>query len=492
MTFTNKTALEIGQMIKNKEVSSVEVTKSMLANIKERDEKVNAFVSVFEDEAIKQAEEVQAKIDAGELTSPLAGVPMAIKDNICTKDRLTTCGSKMLHNFKPPYNATVTEKLESAGAVVLGKLNMDEFAMGGSTETSYFGATGNPWDVTRVPGGSSGGSAAAVAAEEVTYALGSDTGGSIRQPCSFCGVSGIKPTYGAVSRYGLVAFASSLDQIGPVGRDIKDCAEVLSVISGHDAKDSTSVKRPVFDFSTCFDGNLKGMKIGIPTNYFGKGLDEDVKKSVLEAAETLKKLGAEIEEFEMNIVDYAIPTYYVLACAEASSNLSRYDGIKYGYRKRDCEDLMEVYLTSRSEGFGMEVKRRIMLGSFVLSSGYYDAYYNKSLKVRGLIKKSFDEAFKKYDMILSPVAPTTAYKIGENSSDPLKMYLGDIYTVSVNLAGIPAVSVPCGFGSNGMPIGMQLIGNAFDESKLVRAAYAFQRETDFHTKKPEMVKGGNN
>lgn len=492
MTFTNKTALEIGQMIKNKEVSSVEVTKSMLANIKERDEKVNAFVSVFEDEAIKQAEEVQAKIDAGELTSPLAGVPMAIKDNICTKDRLTTCGSKMLHNFKPPYNATVTEKLESAGAVVLGKLNMDEFAMGGSTETSYFGATGNPWDVTRVPGGSSGGSAAAVAAEEVTYALGSDTGGSIRQPCSFCGVSGIKPTYGAVSRYGLVAFASSLDQIGPVGRDIKDCAEVLSVISGHDAKDSTSVKRPVFDFSTCFDGNLKGMKIGIPTNYFGKGLDEDVKKSVLEAAETLKKLGAEIEEFEMNIVDYAIPTYYVLACAEASSNLSRYDGIKYGYRKRDCEDLMEVYLTSRSEGFGMEVKRRIMLGSFVLSSGYYDAYYNKSLKVRGLIKKSFDEAFKKYDMILSPVAPTTAYKIGENSSDPLKMYLGDIYTVSVNLAGIPAVSVPCGFGSNGMPIGMQLIGNAFDESKLVRAAYAFQRETDFHTKKPKMVKGGNN
>lgn len=492
MTFTNKTALEIGQMIKNKEVSSVEVTKSMLANIKERDKKVNAFVSVFEDEAIKQAEEVQAKIDAGELTSPLAGVPMAIKDNICTKDRLTTCGSKMLHNFKPPYNATVTDKLESAGAVVLGKLNMDEFAMGGSTETSYFGATGNPWDVTRVPGGSSGGSAAAVAAEEVTYALGSDTGGSIRQPCSFCGVSGIKPTYGAVSRYGLVAFASSLDQIGPVGRDIKDCAEVLSVISGHDAKDSTSVKRPVFDFSTCFDGNLKGMKIGIPTNYFGKGLDEDVKKSVLDAAETLKKLGAEIEEFEMNIVDYAIPTYYVLACAEASSNLSRYDGIKYGYRKRDCEDLMEVYLTSRSEGFGMEVKRRIMLGSFVLSSGYYDAYYNKSLKVRGLIKKSFDEAFEKYDMILSPVAPTTAYKIGENSSDPLKMYLGDIYTVSVNLAGIPAVSVPCGFGSNGMPIGMQLIGNAFDESKLVRAAYAFQKETDFHTKKPEMVKGGNN
>lgn len=491
MELKNKTALEIGQMIKNKEISSVEATKDMLLNIKTREDKVNAFVSVFEDEALKQAEEVQDKIDKGEITSPLAGVPMGIKDNICTKDRLTTCGSKMLHNFKPPYNATVTEKLEENGAVVVGKLNMDEFAMGGSTETSYFGATGNPWDTDRVPGGSSGGSAAAVAAQEVTYALGSDTGGSIRQPCSFCGVSGIKPTYGAVSRFGLVAFASSLDQIGPVGRDIKDCAEVLSVISGHDPKDSTSVKRPAFDFSTCFDGNLNGMKIGIPTNYFGKGLDEDVKKPVLEAAETLKKLGAEIEEFEMGIVDYAIPTYYVLACAEASSNLSRYDGIKYGYRNRDCEDLLDVYYTSRSEGFGMEVKRRIMLGSFVLSSGYYDAYYNKSLKVRGLVKKSFDEAFEKYDMILSPVAPTTAYKIGENSSDPLKMYLGDIYTVSVNLAGIPAVSVPCGFGANGMPVGMQLIGNAFDEPKLVRAAYAFQKETDFHTKKPQIAEGGN-
>lgn len=491
MNYLDKTALEIGQMIKNKEVSSVEVTKDMLANIKAKDEKVNAYITVFEDEALTKAEEVQNKIDSGELTSPLAGVPMAIKDNICTKDSLTTCGSKMLYNFKPPYNATVVEKLNNAGAVVLGKLNMDEFAMGGSTETSYFGATGNPWDVTRVPGGSSGGSAAAVAAAECTYALGSDTGGSIRQPCSFCGVSGIKPTYGAVSRYGLVAFASSLDQIGPVGRDIRDCAEVLNIISGHDAKDSTSVKRAALDFSTCFNGDLKGIKIGIPTNYFGEGLDEEVKKSVLEAAEALKKLGAEIEEFEMSIVDYAIPTYYVLACAEASSNLSRYDGIKYGYRNRDCEDLMDVYLTSRSEAFGMEVKRRIMLGSFVLSSGYYDAYYNKSLKVRGLIKKTFDEAFESYDMILSPVAPTTAYKIGENSSDPLKMYLGDIYTVSVNLAGIPAVSVPCGFGKNGMPIGMQLIGNAFDEPKLVKAAYAFQKETDFHTKKPELAKEGN-
>lgn len=492
MSLLNKTALEIGQMIKNKEVSSVEATKEMLKGIKEKDKKVNAYITVLEEEAVASAEKIQAKIDNGELTSPLAGVPMAIKDNICTKDILTTCGSKMLYNFKPPYNATVVDKLNAAGAVVLGKLNMDEFAMGGSTETSYFGATGNPWDTLRVPGGSSGGSAAAVAAGECTYALGSDTGGSIRQPCSFCGVSGIKPTYGAVSRYGLVAFASSLDQIGPVGRDIRDCAEVLSVISGHDAKDSTSVKHSALDFADCFDGDLNGVKIGLPVNYFGEGLDEDVKKPVLEAVETLKKLGAVVEEFEMSIVDYAIPTYYVLACAEASSNLSRYDGIKYGYRRKDCEDLMEVFLSSRSEGFGMEVKRRIMLGSFVLSSGYYDAYYNKALKVRGLIKKSFDEAFSDYDMIISPVAPTTAYKIGENSSDPLKMYLGDIYTVSVNLAGIPAVSVPCGFGKNNMPVGMQLIGNVFEETKLVKAAYAFQKATDFHAKKPKLAKEGAN
>ena len=490
MDFSAKTALELGQMIKNKEVSSVELTKDFLANIKKTDKKINAYITVLEDEAIAQAQAVQAKIDSGELTSALAGVPMAIKDNICTKDILTTCGSKMLYNFKPVYNATVTERLLNNGAVVLGKLNMDEFAMGGSTETSYFGAAHNPFDLERVTGGSSGGSAASVAADECAYSLGSDTGGSIRQPCSFCGVSGIKPTYGAVSRFGLVAFASSLDQIGPVGRDIRDCAEVLSVISGHDPKDSTSVKGKTFDFSQSFTTDLKGVKIGLPTNYFGKGLDEDVKKPVLEAVETLKKLGAQVEEFEMTIVDYAIPTYYVLACAEASSNLSRYDGIKYGYRRKDCEDLLEVYYTSRSEGFGMEVKRRIMLGSFVLSSGYYDAYYNKSLKVRGLIKKSFDQAFNDYDMIISPIAPTVAYKIGENSSDPLKMYLGDIYTVSVNLAGLPGVSVPCGFGKGDMPVGFQLIGPAFSEAKLVKAAYAFQQSTDFHTKKPAIVKEG--
>lgn len=490
MDFNTKTALELGQMIKNKEISSPELTQAMLDNIESNDKDINAYITVDKEGALARAEEIQAAIDAGEELSPLAGVPMAVKDNICTKDTLTSCGSKMLYNFKPPYNATVVDRLNDAGAVVLGKLNMDEFAMGGSTETSYFGATKNPWDIERVPGGSSGGSAASVAAGECTYALGSDTGGSIRQPCSFCGVSGIKPTYGAVSRYGLVAFASSLDQIGPVGRDIKDCAQVLSIISGHDAKDSTSIKRDALDFSDCFTKDIKGMKIGVPVNYFGEGLDEDVKKPVIEAINTLKGLGAEVEEFEMKITDYAIPTYYVLACAEASSNLSRYDGIKYGYRRKDCENLLDVYYTSRSDGFGMEVKRRIMLGSFVLSSGYYDAYYNKALKVRRLIKDSFDSAFSKYDMIISPVAPTVAYKIGENSSDPLKMYLGDVYTVSINLAGIPGVSVPCGFGANGMPVGMQLIGNSFDEPKLVRAAYAFQQATDFHLKQNKYSKGG--
>jgi len=490
MDFSGKTALEIGQMIKNKEVSSVEVTKQMLDNIKAVDKEVNAFISVFEENALKKAESVQTKIDSGEELSPLAGVPMAIKDNICTKGTNTTCGSKMLENFVPPYNATVVDKLDAAGAVVLGKLNMDEFAMGGSTETSYFEPTKNPWDLERVPGGSSGGSAAAVSAQEAIYTLGSDTGGSIRQPCSFCGVSGIKPTYGAVSRYGLVAFASSLDQIGPVGRDIKDCASVLEIISGHDIKDSTSIKETSFDFSKSFDGDVKGLKIGIPKNYFGDGLDSDVKDSVLAAAETFKGLGAEIQEFNMPIVDYSIPTYYVVACAEASSNLSRYDGIKYGFRSDKGDGILDVFYNSRSEGFGMEVKRRIMLGSFVLSSGYYDAYYKKGLQVRGLVKNSFEEAFSKYDVILSPTAPTTAFKLGENTSDPLKMYLGDIYTVSVNLAGIPAVNVPCGFGKNGMPIGMQLIGKAFSEPMLVKAAYAFQSNTEFHLSKPEIVKGG--
>lgn len=485
MDFEKMTALEIGQAIKDKKISAVEAAKASLDKIKEKDKSINAFTTILEEQAISNAQSVQKAIEAGEITSPLAGVPMGIKDNICIKNVKTTCASKMLSNFKPPYDAAVVEKLKSAGAVVMGKLNMDEFAMGGSTETSYFGVTHNPWDLDRVPGGSSGGSAAAVAADEVAYALGSDTGGSIRQPCSFCGVTGIKPTYGAVSRYGLVAFASSLDQIGPVGKDIRDCAEILKTISGHDVKDSTSVNRAAFDFSESFTTDLKGMKIGIPKNYFGAGLDEDVKKAVMEAAKQLEKLGASLVEFDMPVVDYAIPTYYVVACAEASSNLSRYDGIKYGYRSEKADSLLDVFYNSRSEGFGMEVKRRIMLGSFVLSSGYYDAYYKKGLQIRHLIKKSFNEAFESVDMILSPVAPTTAYKLGENTDDPLKMYLGDIYTVSVNLAGLPAVALPCGLDSKGLPVGMQLIGNAFEEARLVKAAYAFQQTTDFHTKKPE-------
>lgn len=484
------TALEIGEKIKAKEISSVEVTKSILENIRKTEDNINAYILVMEEEALKRAEEVQKKIDRGEEQSPIAGVPMAIKDNICTKDILTTCGSKMLSSFKPPYSATVVEKLEKAGAVVLGKLNMDEFAMGSSTETSYFSVTKNPWDLERVSGGSSGGSAAAVVSEEAIYALGTDTGGSIRQPCSFCGVSGIKPTYGTVSRYGLIAFASSLDQIGPIGRDIKDCASVLSIISGYDKKDSTSINKGGVDFSSSFDGKVKGMKIGIPKNYFSDGLDEAVKKATLNSAEILKALGAEVEEFEMPVIDYAIPTYYVLACAEASSNLSRYDGIKYGFRSEKGEKLIDVFFNSRSEGFGMEVKRRIMLGSFVLSSGYYDAYYKKALQARGLIKNSFEQAFEKYDMLLSPTAPTTAFKIGENSSDPLKMYLGDIYTASVNLAGLPAVTVPCGFDHKGMPIGLQLIGKAFSEPTLVKMAYAFQANTDFHNQKAQAYKGG--
>ncbi|MDF2686161.1 MAG: aspartyl/glutamyl-tRNA(Asn/Gln) amidotransferase subunit [Clostridia bacterium] len=490
MDLNKMTALQIGEKIKNKEISSVEVTKNILNNIKNTEHLINAYTLVLEEQALKDAEAVQKRIAAGEELSPLAGVPMAIKDNICTEDITTSCGSKILSKFKPPYSATVYEKLKAAGAILLGKLNMDEFAMGGSTETSYFGPTKNPWDLERVPGGSSGGSAASVAVGEAVYALGSDTGGSIRQPCSFCGVSGIKPTYGAVSRYGLVAFASSLDQIGPIGRDIKDCAKVLTTIGGHDKKDSTSINRTPFNFNEAFDGNIKGMKIGIPKNYFGEGLDEDIKKPILEAAATLEKLGAEIEEFEMPIVDYAIPAYYVVACAEASSNLSRYDGIKYGYKSEKSDNILDVYYNSRSEGFGMEVKRRIMLGSFVLSSGYYDAYYKKGLQARGLIKKSFDEAFNRYDMILSPTAPTSAFKIGENSSDPLKMYLGDIYTVSVNLAGLPAVTIPCGFCSKGLPVGLQLIGQAFSEEVLVKAAYAFQMNTDFHSRKPSLIEGG--
>ncbi|BBF45426.1 aspartyl-tRNA(Asn) amidotransferase subunit A [Lachnospiraceae bacterium KM106-2] len=480
MDITTMTALELSKKIKNKEITVEEAVRAQLVKIKEREPKYNCYVTVLEEEAIKRAKLVQGKIDSGELAdSPLAGVPVAIKDNICTKDVLTTCSSKMLANFKPPYQAEVIDRLEKAGAVIIGKLNMDEFAMGSTTETSYFAPTKNPWNIEHVPGGSSGGAAAAVAAEETFYAVGSDTGGSIRQPASFCGVTGIKPTYGSVSRYGLIAYASSLDQIGPLARNVSDCAAVLEVIQGHDAKDSTSVPKENYSYTDALVDDVKGMRIGIPKGYLGEGLDPEVKKAILNTAKELEQKGAIVEEFDLEGIDYAIPAYYVIASAEASSNLSRYDGVKYGYRTKNFEGLQDVYKKSRDEGFGMEVKRRMMIGAFVLSSGYYDAYYNKALKVKAKIKQGFDQAFEKYDIILGPTAPTTALKIGENLSDPLKMYLGDIYTVSVNLAGLPAVSLPCGVDGRGLPIGVQFIGRPFGEKEIIRAAYSYEQTREY-------------
>ncbi|ROR27443.1 aspartyl/glutamyl-tRNA(Asn/Gln) amidotransferase subunit A [Mobilisporobacter senegalensis] len=480
MDITSLTALELGKKIRSGEISVLEATKAQLEILKARDKEYHAYVTIFEEEALSRAKEVQSLIDTGELgDSPLAGVPVAIKDNICTKGNLTTCSSKILNNFKPPYNAEVIERLNRAGAVIIGKVNMDEFAMGSTTETSYYGPTLNPWNTAHVPGGSSGGAAAAVAAEEAFYALGSDTGGSIRQPSAFCGVTGIKPTYGTVSRYGLIAYASSLDQIGPIARDVSDCAAILEVISGHDGKDSTSIHSDNIKYTTALVDDVKGMKIGIPKGYIGKGLDSEVRDGVLKAAKVLESKGAIVEEFDLDIVDYAIPAYYVIASAEASSNLSRYDGVKYGYRTKDFDGLQDVYKKTRSEGFGMEVKRRMMIGAFVLSSGYYDAYYNKALKVKARIKEGFDKAFERYDIILGPTAPTTATRIGESLSDPLKMYLGDIYTVSVNLAGLPAISLPCGVDRNRLPIGLQLIGRPFGEADIIRAAYSYEQTREY-------------
>lgn len=474
MDLMRLTAVELGKKIKASEVSVMEATKACLDRIHALESEYNCFVTVDEEGALKQAEEIQKRIDAGELTGPLAGVPVAIKDNMCIEGMLTTCSSKILSNFVPTYTATAVQCLRDAGAVIIGKTNMDEFAMGSTTETSYYGITKNPWDTNRVPGGSSGGSAAAVAAEEVPYALGSDTGGSIRQPAGFCGVTGIKPTYGRVSRYGLIAYGSSLDQIGPLAKDVTDCATILDAICKHDDKDSTSYKDAADDFTSALVDDVKGMKIGIPRDYFAEGIDEDVKNSVLQAAKVLEARGAIVEEFDLGMVEYAIPAYYIIASAEASSNLERFDGVKYGYRTDKFTDLHNMYKKTRSEGFGPEVKRRIMLGSFVLSSGYYDAYYVKALKTKALIKKAFDDAFAKYDVILGPVAPTTALKVGESLSDPIKMYLGDIYTVSVNLAGLPGISLPCGYDKDGMPIGLQLLGQTFDEKSIIRAAYAYE------------------
>lgn len=475
MSLTSLTAVELGKKIKAKEVTAVEAMKAVLAQIKKSEETVNAYVTVDEEGALKRAAEVQKKIDAGELTGPLAGVPVAIKDNMCTEGMRTTCSSKILGNFIPTYTSEAVRNLEKAGAVIIGKTNMDEFAMGSTTETSAYGVTKNPWNTEHVPGGSSGGSCAAVAAEECFFALGSDTGGSIRQPSSFCGVTGLKPTYGTVSRYGLIAYGSSLDQIGPVAKDVTDCAVILEAIASHDTKDSTSVERKDLDFTSALVDDVKGMKIGIPRDYFGEGIDPEVKEAVLNAAKVLEEKGASVEEFDLSLVDYAIPAYYVIASAEASSNLARFDGIKYGYRTKEYEGLHNMYKKTRSEGFGAEVKRRIMLGSFVLSSGYYDAYYLKALRTKALIKQAFDKAFEKYDVILGPAAPTTAPKLGESLSDPIKMYLGDIYTISVNLAGLPGISVPCGYDGKGLPIGLQLIGDCFKEKNIIRAAYTFEQ-----------------
>ena len=474
------TSVELGKKIKSKEVSAAEAAKAAIAQINAVEKEVNSYVTVLDEDVIlKRAEQVQKQIEEGSVTGPLAGVPVAIKDNMCTEGILTTCSSKILGNFVPTYTAEAVVNLERAGAVILGKTNMDEFAMGSTTETSYYGPTKNPWNTGHVPGGSSGGSCAAVAANECFYALGSDTGGSIRQPSSFCGVTGMKPTYGTVSRYGLIAYGSSLDQIGPIAKDVTDCAAILETVASYDKKDSTSVKRDGYDFTDALVDDVKGMKIGVPKDYFGDGLDPDVRDAVLKAADVLREKGALVEEFDLSLVEYAIPAYYIIASAEASSNLARFEGVKYGYRTEEYEGLHNMMKKTRSEGFGPEVKRRIMLGSFVLSSGYYDAYYIKALRTKALIKRAFDKAFASYDMIIAPAAPATAPKLGDSLNDPIKMYLGDIYTISVNLAGLPGISVPCGQDRNGLPIGMQLIGNCFEEKKIIQAAYAYEQTREY-------------
>ena len=475
MDITELTVHELQDKLENKEITVTDITKAYIENIKKKEEKIGAFVTILEDEALKNAEEIQNKIESGEIKNSLAGIPIGIKDNICTKGVKTTCSSKMLENFISPYDATVMEKINAENMVMLGKLNMDEFAMGGSTEYSYFHVTRNPWNLNKVPGGSSGGSAAAVAANLVPWSLGSDTGGSIREPASFCGVVGLKPTYGLVSRYGLVAFASSLDQIGPITKDVKDCAILLNVIAGHDERDSTSANVEKQDYVKALKNDVKGLKIGIPKEFFGEGINQEVKESLEKAIEKYKELGAEVEECSLDIAKYSLAAYYIIACAEASSNLGRFDGIRYTYRTKEFSNLKELYKKTRSEGFGPEVKRRIILGTYVLSSGYYDAYYKKAQKVRTLVMNEFKKAFEKYDILLTPTSPTVAFDIGSKSNNPLEMYLADICTVSINIAGLPAISIPCGKDAEGMPIGMQLIGKRFDEQTILNAAYTFEQ-----------------
>lgn len=472
------TALELGAALKKGEVALQDVLSQTQDRIYTCQEENNAFISITKPDLAPTIGD-----------SLLAGVPMALKDNICTKGVKTSCASKILGDFIPPYNASIVEKLIAAGAISMGKLNMDEFAMGSTSETSFYGPVRNPWDLSRVSGGSSGGAAAAVAAGEVWYAIGSDTGGSIRQPAAYCGVTGMKPTYGTVSRYGLIAYASSLDQMGPVARSAADCAAVLDIIQGKDPYDATSLSGCYGNLLSSLSGDVKGLRIGLPTDCFGEGLDPEVRQAVLDAAQVLKSRGAIVEEFSLPIMEYVVPAYYIIACAEASSNLSRFDGVKYGWRAENYEDLTDLYTKTRSEGFGSEVKRRILLGTFVLSTGYYDAYYKKALQVKSIIKTAYDDAFQKYDMLLTPVTPATAPQLGESLSDPLKMYLSDIYTVPLNLAGLPGISIPCGFDSNGMPIGAQLIGPALGDSVILNAAHSYQLETDFH-KKTLHRKGG--
>ena len=475
MEIQKLTAVSLGKKIKEKEISVREALDAVFAQIDQTEDRYHAYVTLDKEGAYKQADAVQEKIDKGELTGALAGVPVAIKDNMCTKGVLTTCSSKILENYIPTYTASAVQNLTDAGCVIIGKTNMDEFAMGSTTETSYYGVTRNPHNPDHVPGGSSGGSAAAVALNECFFALGSDTGGSIRQPSAFCGITGMKPTYGTVSRYGLIAYGSSLDQIGPMTKNVTDCAAVLETIASYDKKDSTSMKREEYDFTSVLVRDVKGLRIGLPKDYFGDGLDSEVKAAIFKAAETFKRMGAIVEEFDLGLVQYAIPAYYIIASAEASSNLERFDGVKYGYRTKEYGDLHSMYKKTRSEGFGSEVKRRIMLGSFVLSSGYYDAYYLKALKTKALIKQEFDKAFEKYDIILAPAAPTTAPLLGSSLQDPIKMYLSDIYTISANLAGIPGLSIPCGKDNKGLPIGMQLLGGCFQEKTLLRAGFAYEK-----------------
>lgn len=482
MDLEKMTALELAEKIKQHQISALDGVKTVFDQIEKKEGKVHAYLDTYKKEAYTRAKQVEKGIADGTYSGPLVGVPIAVKDNICIKGKKTTCASRILENFVPQYNAEVIDRLEKAGMIVIGKTNMDEFAMGSTTETSAYGVTRNPWDLEHVPGGSSGGSCAAVAAGEAYAALGSDTGGSIRQPSSFCGVTGLKPTYGTVSRYGLVAYASSLDQIGPVGKDVADCAALLEVIAGHDPKDSTSLKRQDLDFSGEMTDKLLGMKFGVPKEYLAEGINPEVKAAFMEVLKTLTGMGAIVEFFSVKTMEYMIPAYYIIASAEASSNLERFDGVKYGYRAKDYEGLHDMYKRTRTEGFGEEVRRRIMLGSFVLSSGYYDAYYLKALRTKALIKQEFDRAFQEYDVLLAPAAPYTAPKLGESLKDPLAMYLGDIYTVAVNLCGLPGITVPCGKDKAGLPIGIQMIGDCFMEKKILRAAHAYeQARGDFGT-----------